>query len=94
MAGRDLEETKFRRLTNCIVLGIKRNTRIIREQITNIVLEEGDVLLIQGSKRSIEKNIQPLFADLAAGGFACAHNGNLINAMEIRKELIAKGAIF
>ena len=54
MAGRDLEETKFRRLTNCIVLGIKRNTRIIREQITNIVLEEGDVLLIQGSKRSIE----------------------------------------
>ena len=43
---------------------------------------------------SIEKNIQPLFADLAAGGFACAHNGNLINAMEIRKELIAKGAIF
>ena len=39
---------------------------------------------------SIEKNIQPLFADLAAGGFACAHNGNLINAMEIRKELIAK----
>ena len=43
---------------------------------------------------SIEKNIQPLFADLAAGGFACAHNGNLINAMEIREELIAKGAIF
>ena len=43
---------------------------------------------------SIDKNIQPLFADLAAGGFACAHNGNLINAVEIRKELIKKGAIF
>ena len=43
---------------------------------------------------SIDKNIQPLFADLAAGGFACAHNGNLINAVEIRDELISKGAIF
>lgn len=43
---------------------------------------------------SISKNIQPLFADLAAGGFACAHNGNLINAAKIRKELIQNGAIF
>ena len=54
MSGRELEDTRFRKLTNCIVLGIKRNTRIIREQITNIVLEDGDVLLIQGSKKSIE----------------------------------------
>ena len=43
---------------------------------------------------SISKNIQPLFADLAAGGFACAHNGNLINAAKIRKDLIQNGAIF
>jgi len=43
---------------------------------------------------SISRNIQPLFADLAAGGFACAHNGNLINAAKIRKDLIQNGAIF
>ena len=43
---------------------------------------------------SVSKNIQPLFADLAAGGFACAHNGNLVNAERIRKELIGDGAIF
>ena len=43
---------------------------------------------------SISKNIQPLFADLAAGGFACAHNGNLINAAKIRRDLIQNGAIF
>ena len=53
MAGRDLEESRFRKLTNCIVLGIKRSSIIYREQITDIVLEGGDVLLIQGSKTSI-----------------------------------------
>ena len=57
MTGRDLEESRFRKMTNCIVLGIKRSTRIYREQITDIVLEDGDVLLIQGSKNSI-KNLK------------------------------------
>lgn len=42
---------------------------------------------------SIE-NIQPLFADLAAGGFACAHNGNLTNTLRLRKELVETGSIF
>jgi len=53
MAGRGLEESRFRKFTNCIVLGIKRNSRIYREQITDIILEAGDVLLIQGSKQSV-----------------------------------------
>ena len=54
MSGRDLEETRFRKLTNCIVLGIKRTSRIFREQITDIVLEPGDVLLVQGTKNAVE----------------------------------------
>ena len=33
------------------------------------------------------RNVQPLFADLAEGGFAIAHNGNLSNAMSLRKML-------
>lgn len=40
------------------------------------------------------ENIQPLFANLAAGGFACAHNGNLTNTNSLRKELIQTGSIF
>jgi amidophosphoribosyltransferase len=40
------------------------------------------------------RNVQPLFADLASGGFAIAHNGNISNAMTIKKELVRKGAIF
>ena len=39
---------------------------------------------------SLEENIQPLFANLAAGGFACAHNGNLTNAEELKRDLQKK----
>jgi len=40
------------------------------------------------------RNVQPFYADLALGGFALAHNGNLTNAMALRGELIARGSIF
>ncbi|WP_423142809.1 amidophosphoribosyltransferase [Parablastomonas sp. CN1-191] len=40
------------------------------------------------------RNVQPLFADLATGGFAIAHNGNISNAMTLRRDLVKKGAIF
>ena len=40
------------------------------------------------------RNVQPLYADLAAGGFAVAHNGNISNARTLREELVRKGAIF
>jgi amidophosphoribosyltransferase len=44
-----------------------------------------------GSRAS---NIQPIFADLAGGGLAIAHNGNLTNAHTLRQDLVAQGAIF
>lgn len=40
------------------------------------------------------RNIQPLFADLAFGGFAIAHNGNLTNAHTLRMALVERGALF
>ena len=40
------------------------------------------------------RNVQPLYADLASGGFAVAHNGNISNAGHLRQELVNKGAIF
>jgi amidophosphoribosyltransferase len=42
---------------------------------------------------TILRNVQPLFAELAAGGLAVAHNGNLTNGLTLRKELIQQGAI-
>ncbi len=43
---------------------------------------------------TVLRNVQPLFADLALGGFAIAHNGNLTNALTVRETLVAEGAIF
>src|SRR4051812_24107312 len=40
------------------------------------------------------RNVQPLFAELASGGFAVAHNGNISNAMRLRGELTRRGSIF
>ncbi|MAC10748.1 MAG: amidophosphoribosyltransferase, partial [Sphingorhabdus sp.] len=40
------------------------------------------------------RNVQPLFAELASGGFAIAHNGNISNAMALRRELVSNGSIF
>ncbi len=40
------------------------------------------------------RNVQPIYADLALGGFAVAHNGNLTNAAAIREELVQKGSLF
>jgi amidophosphoribosyltransferase len=45
-----------------------------------------------GSNRVV--NAQPLLANYRGGALAVAHNGNLINASELRSELEARGAIF
>ncbi|MCW3837915.1 amidophosphoribosyltransferase [Sphingomonas canadensis] len=43
---------------------------------------------------SAMRNVQPLYAELAAGGFAIAHNGNISNASRLRRDLISTGSIF
>ncbi len=40
------------------------------------------------------RDVQPFFGEFALGGCAVAHNGNLTNALVLRKELIAAGSIF
>ena len=43
---------------------------------------------------TVNRNIQPLFADLWGGGFAIAHNGNITNALSLRYDLVKNGSIF
>ncbi|MEO6213801.1 MAG: amidophosphoribosyltransferase [Vicinamibacterales bacterium] len=40
------------------------------------------------------QNAQPMLIDCAHGQIAIAHNGNLVNARELRDELVRNGAIF
>ncbi len=40
------------------------------------------------------RNVQPMFAEFAAGGFAVAHNGNLTNARTLQRRLQQRGSIF
>jgi amidophosphoribosyltransferase len=42
---------------------------------------------------TILRNVQPLFAELNAGGFAVGHNGNLTNGLTLRRELVSEGAM-
>ena len=40
------------------------------------------------------RNVQPLFGDFAFGGLAIAHNGNLTNALGLRRRLVEEGSLF
>src|SRR3546814_17118293 len=40
------------------------------------------------------RNVQPLYAELSSVGFAVAHNGNISNAVTLRRELVRRGSIF
>jgi amidophosphoribosyltransferase len=42
---------------------------------------------------TIIRNVQPLFAELNAGGFAIGHNGNLTNGLTLRRQLVRDGAM-
>jgi amidophosphoribosyltransferase len=42
---------------------------------------------------TILRNVQPLFAELNAGGFAVGHNGNLTNGLTLRRMLVSEGAM-
>ena len=53
MIGKDLEQIRFRNFTSCIVLGLLRRSRMLKDRITEIPLLAGDVLLVQGSEKGI-----------------------------------------
>ncbi len=48
LIGRTLRQIAFHYKTRCIVLGIRRRSRMIRSRMTDIRLADGDVLLVQG----------------------------------------------
>jgi len=53
LIGLTLGRIGFRYKTHCIVLGIQRRSRMIRTRLTDIRLEAGDVLLVQGQPEDV-----------------------------------------
>ena len=43
---------------------------------------------------TVMRNVQPLFVELECGGFSIAHNGNLTNALQLRRQLVRRGCLF
>ena len=43
---------------------------------------------------TILRNVQPLYADFEFGGLAVSHNGNLTNAMALKRSLVRRGCLF
>ena len=43
---------------------------------------------------TVMRNVQPLFVDVESGGFAIGHNGNITNALALRRELVRRGSLF
>ena len=57
LVGNTIENVSFRYRYNCLVIGLQRKSQIITRHMTELPLETGDILLIQGSKESI-KNLR------------------------------------
>lgn len=86
--------------------GEKRNSRMIKGMgLVNEVFEEDKLENMQGdigvghvrystAGASIPENTQPLVLNYIKGTLMVAHNGNLVNALELKRELELKGAIF
>lgn len=55
LIGQTLPQIGFRYKTNCIVLGVQRRSRMIRTRLTDIRMQAGDVLLLQGSPEAVRE---------------------------------------
>jgi len=54
MIGQNLEEIGFHHRYRCVVLGMQRRSRMILARMSELRLEAGDVLLIQGGREDVE----------------------------------------
>lgn len=54
LLGQTLEDIGFRYKHHCIVIGIQRRSQLLRRRLTEIRLEAGDTLLVQGRREDIK----------------------------------------
>ncbi len=87
-------------VSDCGVINYHKNMGLVTEVFNNSILDSLDGQMAVSHVRystaggSVLENAQPLVMRYVKGTLAVAHNGNLTNAMEIRKELEERGSIF
>jgi len=58
LAGNSLKGTSFRNLYNCSVLAIRQRNEIIQENLSEVIIKAGDILLINGTKEEINELVK------------------------------------
>ena len=84
LVGRTLARIGFRYRYHCIVLGIERRSRMLRQRITDIPLEAGDVLLIQGRSddvMALRGNRDVLLMEWSAAALPALHYAKRASAI-------------
>ncbi len=84
MIGRTLEGIRFRYAHHCIVIGIQRRSHLLRQRLTEIQLEAGDELLLQGLPEDIEAlrgNHDVLLMEWSAAKLPAAHHAKRAGAI-------------
>jgi amidophosphoribosyltransferase len=82
------------------IINYHKNMGLVPEVFTKDVIEKLKGKISIGHVRysttgdSLVENAQPLVTRYVKGTLAIAHNGNLVNTLELRKELENSGAIF
>ncbi|MDD5795565.1 MAG: amidophosphoribosyltransferase [Oscillospiraceae bacterium] len=87
-------------VSDCGVIDYHKDMGLVTEVFNNEILDSLSGQMAVSHVRystaggSVLENAQPLVMRYVKGTIAVAHNGNLTNAVEIRKELEKRGAIF
>lgn len=87
-------------VNDCGVISCHKDMGLVSEVFNNKILDEltGQIAVshvrYSTAGGSVRENSQPLVMRYVKGVIAIAHNGNLTNAVEIRRELEHRGAIF
>ena len=75
-----------------------RGMGLVTEVFRNLPEKEGHIgighVRYSTTGSSIPANVQPLQADSIDGPMALAHNGNLVNTLNLRRRLLLKGSTF
>jgi len=58
LAGNSLKSTSFRNVYNCSVLAIRHRNEVVKENLSEVIIKEGDLLLINGTKDEINELIK------------------------------------